>query len=113
MTRLLDLRLFELDVLAHDRVVLLEHELVRGPLAVLRRRVEEAGVRGRHQADELAARFTLLRHGDATYGMPPEPLAGDWEGWSTSTVPVWVGSRSWVAASTGVTPGSVVVFRLA
>src|SRR5215218_5196795 len=59
---MLDLRLFELDVLANDRVVLLQHELVRGALAVLRGRIEVARVRRRHETDELAARFTLLRH---------------------------------------------------
>jgi hypothetical protein len=50
-----DLRLFELDVLADHRVVLLQHELVRRALAVLRRRVEEAGIGGRHEPDELAS----------------------------------------------------------
>src|SRR6187551_3724109 len=54
MARLLDLRLFEFDVLADDRVVLLQHELVGGTLAVLGRRVEEARVRRRDEADELA-----------------------------------------------------------
>src|SRR5678815_1102088 len=59
----LDLRLFEIDVLADHRVVLLEHQLVRRALAVLRRRVEVAGVRGRHEPDELASCFCLLAHG--------------------------------------------------
>ena len=45
--------------------------------------------------------------------MPIEALASYSDGSSTSTVPVSVGRRSWVAASTGVTPGNVVVFRLA
>src|SRR5262249_57513267 len=59
----LDLRFLELDVLANHRVVLLEHELVGCALAVLRCRVEEAGVGGRYEPDQLATRFCLLRHG--------------------------------------------------
>src|SRR6266545_4849736 len=56
----LDLRLFELDVLAAHRVVLLQHQLVRRALLVLGGRVEVSGDGGRHQADELAA--ALLCH---------------------------------------------------
>src|SRR5215510_6581630 len=69
MTRLLigagrlDLRLLELDVLADDRVVLLEDELVRRALAVLRGGVEVAGVGGRHEPDQLASCLGLLAHG--------------------------------------------------
>src|SRR3569623_1151449 len=57
---LLNLRFFEDDVLADDRVVLLELELVRGVLLVLGRRVEETGIGSRHQLDLFA--FFLLGH---------------------------------------------------
>ena len=48
---LLDLAFLELDVLAHDRIVLLENELLRLRARVLLRDVEEAGVGRRVEAD--------------------------------------------------------------
>src|SRR5262245_11406546 len=80
MARLLDLRLFEFDVLANDRVVLLQHELVWRALAVLRRRVEIAGVRRRYETDELAAAFAFLRH-DTSPGLGlMARRSGTWQG---------------------------------
>src|SRR5262245_34810225 len=70
----LDLRLFELDVLAHDRVVLLHDELVRRGLLVLRGRVEVPGVGGRHQTDQLAS--TLPGHGNDSRCAPGGPKRG-------------------------------------
>jgi hypothetical protein len=53
---LLDLRFLELDVLARDRVVLLENQLFCRRARVLLRHVEEAGAGGRQELD-------LLRYG--------------------------------------------------
>src|SRR3972149_4601681 len=58
--RLLDLGLFEVDVLARHRVVLLEHELLLGGLAVLALHVEVARPRGRLELHELTV---ALGHG--------------------------------------------------
>src|SRR3954466_11161774 len=117
----LDLRLFEIDVLADDRVVLLQHELVRCALAVLRRRVEEAGVGGRHEPDQLASRFTLLGHGsvlreERTYAMGPADRGRVWVGlaWGSGSSPVApsVGSRE-EPSSAPANPGNVVDLRFA
>src|SRR5688500_9004650 len=114
MARLLDLRLFEFDVLANDRVVLLQHELVRRALAVLRRRVEKAGIRRRHETDQFAAAFTFFRHGTSPgwvlwHGLPG---IGKRHSPSSSTaVPPSVESRVVPGTSAGKTPGIVVVLR--
>src|SRR5690242_10717727 len=48
---LLDLAFLELDMLAHDRIVLLQHQLFRLGARVLLGHVEEAGVGRRVEAD--------------------------------------------------------------
>src|SRR3954471_24629705 len=125
MARLLDLRLFELDVLANNRVVLAEHELVRRALAILRGRVEKTGVRRRDEADQFTARLTFFRHdyrsfrarageaGAGSYGMANRELASPYEPSSSSAssgVPFSVVRRGVPPISAGVTPGKVVVF---
>lgn len=51
MTILLDLGFLELDVLAHNRIILLERELLGLGAAVLARHIKEAGVGGGEQLD--------------------------------------------------------------
>ena len=58
---LLDLRLFELDVLAHHRVILLEDDLFRRRAGVLLGDVEETRAGGRQQLNLLGDR---LSHGE-------------------------------------------------
>jgi hypothetical protein len=58
---LLDLSFLEQNVLADDRIVLAELELVRRIFLVLRRGVEKAGIRRGNQLDLVA--FFLLGHG--------------------------------------------------
>src|ERR1700722_17466855 len=55
--RLLDLAFAELDVLAHDGIVLLQHHLFGLGAGVLLGDIEEAGVRRRVQADLDGSRF--------------------------------------------------------
>ena len=56
--RLLDFGLFVLDVLAHDRIVFLEHELVRCIFLVLAGGVVVACAGGRNQFDQISHDFT-------------------------------------------------------
>src|SRR5690606_15797295 len=58
-THLLNLRFLELDVLAHDGVIALEHKLLRRRARVLLRHVEKAGSSAREQLDFLG---DLLGH---------------------------------------------------
>jgi hypothetical protein len=59
-TKLLDLGFFEEDVLAHDRIILAELELVGGVLLVLGGGVEETSTGGGDQFDFVA--FFFLSH---------------------------------------------------
>src|SRR5262249_56501493 len=54
---LLNLRLLELDVFAHDGVVLLEHEFLRARAGILLRHVEEARAGSRDELDFLRDRL--------------------------------------------------------